>query len=75
MTPEDILLESIAAASLHGDSPALRRLQCAKLNAAILKSGFYHAVPFESDYITNGSADNPPKDATCTCVHARDDGS
>lgn len=35
MTPEDVLLEAIAAASLHGDSPSLRRQACAKLNQAI----------------------------------------
>lgn len=35
MTPEEVLLEAIAAASLYGDTPELRRKQVAKLSAAI----------------------------------------
>lgn len=35
MTPEDVLIEAIAAASRYGDTPALRDLECRKLNAAI----------------------------------------
>lgn len=35
MTPEDVLLESIAAASLYGDTANLRRKQAAKLSAAV----------------------------------------
>jgi hypothetical protein len=49
MTPEDVLIEAIAAASLHGDSDALRRLMCAKLADSIRRAGAYYAVPFESE--------------------------
>jgi hypothetical protein len=35
MTPEDVLLEAIAAASLNGDRPELRRKCCRKLRHAI----------------------------------------
>ena len=35
MTPEDVLIEAIQAASLHGDSPNLRELQCEKLRESI----------------------------------------
>jgi hypothetical protein len=35
MTPEEVLLEAIAAASLHGDTPDLRRMMCRKLNFAL----------------------------------------
>ena len=34
MTPEEVLLEAIAAASLYGDSPDLRREMCRKLQAS-----------------------------------------
>ena len=35
MTPEDVLIEAIAAASRFGDSPALRELECRKLRASL----------------------------------------
>ena len=35
MTPEDVLIESITAASQHGDSVRLRHDQCAKLRASL----------------------------------------
>ena len=35
MTPDDVLIEAISAASLHGDSPYLRELMCQKLKEAI----------------------------------------
>ena len=41
MDPEDVLIEAIAAASLYGDSPALRELQCRKLRESIA----IHAAP------------------------------
>ena len=37
MTPEDVLIEAIAAASLHGDTPELRVIMCSKLHDAIHK--------------------------------------
>jgi len=37
MTPEEVLLEAIAAASVRGDSPSLRQLMCSKLAASIAK--------------------------------------
>ena len=38
MTPEEVLLESIQAASLLGDTPELRQAQCSKLEEAIQKA-------------------------------------
>lgn len=35
MTPEDVLIEAIQAASLHGDSHNLIELQCEKLRESI----------------------------------------
>ncbi len=35
MTPEDVLIEAIAAASFYGDSPGLRVSQCEKLRESI----------------------------------------
>ena len=35
MSPEDVLVEAIAAASLHGDSPHLRKQFCTLLQRAI----------------------------------------
>ena len=35
MTPEEVLIEAIAAASLHGDTPDLRRLMCRKLDLSM----------------------------------------
>lgn len=46
MTPEDVLLEAIAAASLYRDSPELRREMCAKLRKAM--RAYYIAVPYEA---------------------------
>ena len=37
MTPDDVLIEAISAALLHGDSPYLRELMCLKLKEAIGK--------------------------------------
>lgn len=37
MTPDDVLIEAIAAASLHGDSPYLRETMCRKLEEAVRK--------------------------------------
>ena len=37
MTPDDVLCEAIAAASLHGDSAELRQEMCAKLKEAVRK--------------------------------------
>ena len=37
MTPDDVLIEAIAAASLHGDSAELRILMCRKLKEAVDK--------------------------------------
>ena len=34
LTPEEVLLEAIAAASLYGDSADLRREMCSKLRAS-----------------------------------------
>ena len=53
MTPEDVLLEAIAAASLHGDSPWLRRQEIAKLRDSLKRCppGWYVAQdgPAEPD--------------------------
>lgn len=35
MTPEDVLIEAVIAASRRGDSPELRELACRKLKASI----------------------------------------
>lgn len=37
MTPVDILIESIQAASIYGDSPGLRRRQSEKLEEALVR--------------------------------------
>ena len=37
-TPDDVLIEAIAAASLRGDSPELRIIMCLKLREAILNA-------------------------------------
>lgn len=44
MTPEDVLLEAIAAASLHGDSAELRAKMCSKLIRVMVR--YYEAVPY-----------------------------
>lgn len=58
VTPEDVLIESIAAASIHGDSPALRQKQCAKLIESIRRAGAYYAVPFVDPADHGKDADN-----------------
>jgi hypothetical protein len=35
LTPEDVLLESISAASIYGDSPEFRRKMCERLRQCI----------------------------------------
>lgn len=54
MTPEDVLLESIAAASIYGDSASLRAEQCRKLKVAMrLCAG----IPVSSDAEACGKGD------------------
>lgn len=42
MEPEDVLLEAISAASLHGDSAELRSLMCKKLKMAMQNAEMFH---------------------------------
>lgn len=46
MTPEDVLLETIAAVKQYGDSEELRREQLGKLEKALRRCGAYYAIPF-----------------------------
>jgi spore coat protein CotF len=46
MTPDDVIIEAIAAASLHGDSPYLREVMCNKLNEVIRENfALYETAP------------------------------
>lgn len=45
MTPEDVLIEAIAAASQYGDSVYLRELECLKLRASIRRHGLAYMEP------------------------------
>jgi hypothetical protein len=44
MTPEDVLIEAISAASRFGDSPALRQLECRKLRDSLKQYGVAYAA-------------------------------
>lgn len=44
MTPEDVLIEAISAASRFGDSPGLRQLECRKLKASLEVYGVAYAA-------------------------------
>jgi hypothetical protein len=45
MSPEDVLLEAITAASQYGDSDDLRRKECEKLSKSIRRWVPFYAHP------------------------------
>lgn len=51
MSPEDVLLEAMAAASHYGNTPWLLKQMCAKLRESIRIEGNYLAVPFQPPVI------------------------
>lgn len=54
MTPEDVLLEAIAAASLFGDSSSLREMECRKLRESIKR---YAGIVLMSDGVEDDKGD------------------
>jgi len=63
MTPEDVLIEAISAAALHGDTVPLRELACWKLAESMKLSGVLHvtdALSHETDDQEIGPHDQEP---------------